>query len=745
MALFTMANNIKTFITKNKRLLFYGSIGLFGLILLMPLLVYIAFASDLNDKDRIMNRSKTGLTLLDRDGNAFFNFYQSKNIEYVPLSQIPKTTQQALIASEDKNFYTNPGFSIRGMLRAFVVNTQSGEIVQGGSTITQGLVKNQLLSSEKSFFRKIQEIILANEINRRFRKDDILEMYLNSAYFGEGAFGIENAAESYFGVRANELSISQSALLIGLLPAPSLLSPISNDPAKAYQRQKIVLNEMVEDGYITRMQADQAVNENINFNPVKDEINLTAPHFALHVKNELIKKYGEENVIRQGMTVRTTIKNDWQVYAENTVRDRVAALAGRNASNGSAVAIDPKTGEILVMVGSANWQNENFGKVNMATTPRQPGSSFKPIIYAAALERLIITPATILRDRPTTFPGNYKPKNYDNRTRGPVTVRRALANSLNIPAVEVMQKVGVGEGLDMAKRLGIESLSNNLSNYGLSLVLGTGEVSLLEMTGAYAIFANKGEYNKLSAIIEITDKYGKRIYKENHENKDAVGEDVSFLISSILSDRSARAETFGSALNISRQAAVKTGTSEDYRDALTIGYTPNLTVGVWIGNNDNKPMDSVAGSLGAAPIWRDLMGYFLSNLAVESFQPPANVVRRKACPYIGTEAKSATASAIMEYFISGTQPSLDCDRVRSSDEITPTNAQISESPTPTEEPSPSPTQPATPTPEKKDKDKEQGQSSRPSTIPTIKNIQISPTVLPTGGQEMLNADFEIDQ
>lgn len=743
MMLFTMAVNIISFVSKHKKRIFYGLVGLLGLIMLTPLLVYIAFASDLSDKDRIMNRSKTGLTLLDREGQAFFSFYQSKDIEYVPLTEIPKSTQQALIASEDKNFYTNPGFSIRGMIRAFIVNTQSGEILQGGSTITQGLVKNQLLSSERSFLRKIQEIILANEINRRFSKDDVLEMYLNSAYFGEGAFGIENAAESYFGIRASDLTLAQSALLIGLLPAPSTLSPISNDPESAFSRQKIVLNEMVEDGYITGIQADQALSEKIIFSPVKEDLNVFAPHFALYVKNELIKKYGEENVIRQGMTVRTTINRDWQVYAESTVQNRVSALAGRNASNGSAVAIDPKTGEILIMVGSANWNNENFGKVNMAISPRQPGSSFKPIIYAAALERLIITPASILRDRPTTFPGNYKPKNYDNRTRGPVTVRRALANSLNIPAVEVMQKTGIGDGLEMARRLGINSLSQNLSDHGLSLVLGTGEVSLVEMTGAYAVFANKGAYNKPTGIIEITDKYGKRIYKENPENRNALGEDVSFLISSILSDRNARAETFGSALNISRQAAVKTGTTEDYRDALTIGYTPNLAVGVWIGNNNNKPMDNIAGSLGAAPIWRDLAGYFLASLPNENFREPSNVIRRRVCPYIGTDTKSATSSAIMEYFISGTQPSFDCDRGKFTDELSPTAAQdISETPSPTSEPTASPTPEVSPTPDVKEKDN--GRNRRPTLIPTLTPIQTSPASIPTHAQELLDAEFELD-
>ncbi len=692
--------------------IFYTSILLIAITLLIPPLTYLYFARDLKDKDSIMNRSKTGLTLLDRENQPFFTFNQPKKFTYVPLVEIPDSIQQAVIATEDKNFYTNPGFSLRGIARAFLANLFAGRIVEGGSTITQELVKNALLSSSRNVLRKYQEIVLAYELNRRYSKKDILEMYLNSAYFGEGAFGVENAAQAYFGVHAKDLTLSQSSLLVGFLPAPSAFSPLSNNPEKALARRKIVLNEMVAEKYITQEHADQAVATEPVFNPVKqEEVNVLAPHFALFVKDFLFKKYGEEKVIRDGFRVTTTLNSKWQEYAERVVKNRVLSLSGNNATNGSSVAIDPKTGQILVMVGSYDWSDEKFGRTNMALAPRQPGSSFKPIIYSNAFERRLITPITILQDKPTTFQGNYKPKNYDRTYRGPVTVRRALANSLNIPAVEVMDQVGVESGLDTARKLGITTLKDP-SNYGLSLVLGSGEVKLIELTNAYAVFADKGKYHESKAVLEIKNKYDQNVDTktvnffslfnpftifnsfDTSNSKDVLSEDVSFLISSILSDNKARSEVFGGALTISRPAAVKTGTTEDYRDALTIGYTPSLVVGVWVGNNDNTPMDNVAGSLGAAPIWKSLMETFLQGTPIETFQKPFNVVDVPIC--LSQGASNASSSAYIEFFISGTQPDQSC--VTPSPSTLPTNSpsptkeEPTETPQPTETPEPTPTQ-----------------------------------------------------
>jgi 1A family penicillin-binding protein len=700
---FRLKSFLKDLVKKHRRLLVWLILILIIVILLIPPLTYIYFAKDLKDKQSIINRGKTGLTLQTRDGETFFTFYQPKEIKYIPISEIPENVKEAAIATEDKNFYTNPGFSIRGIARAFVVNIFAGQIVEGGSTITQELAKNAFLTQRRNFLRKYQEIVLAAELNRRFSKEDILEMYLNSVYFGEGAFGIENASLAYFGKSASDLTLPEASLLIGLLPAPSAYSPLSNDDTKALKRQQIVLSEMVEEGYITEAEKEEVLSNELDYNPIAiDNNNTLAPHFALYVKDQLIKKYGEERVIREGFQVRTTLDGDKQEFAQTAVKNQINSLRFNDASNASAIAIDPKNGEILVMVGSYDWADENFGKANMSISPRQPGSSFKPIIYADALEDKIITPATILDDSPKTFDGNYKPLNYDKRFRGPVTTRRALANSLNIPAVEVMEKVGVSQGLSRAKDLGITTLGQNASNYGLSLVLGSGEVKLLELTNAYAVFANKGVYNAPRSVIEIKNKYGNSIeqtnwftrlfdvFKPASERRKVISEDTSFLISSILSDNRARAETFGASLTISRTAAVKTGTTNDYRDALTVGYTPSLVVGVWVGNNDNTPMDNVAGSMGAAPIWRNLMNNFLLNTPTEAFQKPTFVISQRIC--LGNN------QSYMEYFISGTQPSETCAQPTPAISLTPTpsvSVTPTQTPVPTEE-APTPT-PAPPT------------------------------------------------
>ena len=698
---------LKNFIRRHRRLVFWAAIALLIVVLLVPPFTYLYFAKDLKDKQSIINRGKTGLTLQTRDGETFFTFYQPKEIKYVPLSEIPESMQKAVIATEDKNFYTNPGFSIRGMGRAFVVNLLAGRIVEGGSTITQELAKNAFLSSRRNFLRKYQEIVLAAELNRRFSKEDILEMYLNSVYFGEGAFGAENASLAYFGKSADELTLSESALLVGILPAPSAYSPLSNDDTNALRRQNIVLSEMVEDKYITPTEKETALSAELNYNPVKiDDNNTMAPHFAIYVKNQLIEKYGEERIIRDGFQVKTTLDKDHQEYAETIVKNQVLGLKSNDASNAAAIAIDPKNGEIQVMVGSYDWNDEQYGKTNMAVIPRQPGSSFKPIIYSDALERKLITAASTLDDSPKNFEGYSKEKpllNYDKRFRGPVTVRRALANSLNIPAVEVMEKVGVSRGLDRAEKLGITTLG--AFNGRLSLVLGSGAVKLLELTNAYAVFANKGVHNQPKSVIEIKDKYGSTVDSagrsgffsflnnlnifEPKTSQKVLSEDASFLISSILSDNRARGETFGGSLTINRTAAVKTGTTEDYRDALTVGYTPSLVVGVWVGNNDNSPMDNVAGSLGAAPIWRSLMNNFLLNTPIETFKKPTFVVAQPVCV--------STTQTYTEYFIAGTQPrNNSCNLPSPTLSLTPSPS-VSPTPGPTDQPTPTPT--PTPTPE----------------------------------------------
>lgn len=681
-------------ITKNHVLVALG--GLAVLLVFVALFTYFYFARDLKSKETVMNRNNTGVLLLDHKGEPFFSFYQAQQKTFVPLEQIPQHMQQAVIAMEDKEFYSHPGFSIRGIIRAFLVNFRSGEIRHGGSTITQQLVKNALLNPRRDFLRKYQELILAQEIERRFTKNEILEMYLNSVYFGEGAFGVEEASLTYFNKPAKNLTLAESSLLTALLKAPSSLSPISGDQKRAIERQKLVLEEMVNQGFITSAEKEIIEKQKLAFKEKESFINDFAPHFALMVLEELEERYGgEEKVARSGFKVKTTLNLEWQKHAENAVKNHVNNLARNRASNGGAVAIDPKTGEIRTLVGSKDWFNEDFGKFNIATALRQPGSAFKPIVYAAGFEQRVISPATILKDEPTTFTGpyvqgSYTPRNYDGRFRGPVLTRRALANSLNVPSVEVMSKVGLPEAIQMAQKMGITTLKDP-SNYGLSLVLGGGEVKPIELTNAYAAFANGGEINKITTILEIKDKNGQTIYTATPEKNRAVKPETAFLISSIISDSQARQEVFGNALDISRPAAAKTGTTQDFRDAWTVGYTPSLAVGVWVGNNDNTPMDSVAGSLGAAPIWRSLMERFLQGTPVEMFSPPPSIIPLWICGDNGLrlENKESTSSAKLEYFMPGTEPSGVC--------VVPT-------PTPAPTPSPSPS----PAPENQDNKKEEG-------------------------------------
>ncbi|MCL4366117.1 PBP1A family penicillin-binding protein [Patescibacteria group bacterium] len=652
---------------------------------IIPVITYIYFASDLSTKEGLMSHNDTGIILLDRNNQPFFSFYQAKLKKEIPLSTIPKLTQQAIISTEDKDFYSHPGFSIKAILRSITADIQNKNLALGGSTITQQLVKNSILSPRKDFLRKYQEITLASEIERRYSKDQILEMYLNSVYFGQGAFGIEEAADIYFNKHAQDLTLAESTTLAAILPAPSRLSLFNGNLSEVKERQKIILDKMVNQRYIATEQKNEALKEDVQPVSHSSDINTIAPHFALMVLDQLISQYGEEKIVRSGFKVKTTLDLNLQKYAEKSVAKQVANLKGNNVSNGAAVVLDPKTSEIKALVGSKDWYDNRFGKVNMAISPRPPGSAFKPIVYTKAFEMNLITTTTILRDEPTSFPNfdegtffasyptkaaalaalrndpnaYYKPKDYDGRFRGPVTVRRALANSLNIPAVAVMKKVGVVEALDSAQRFGITTLKDPPS-YGLSLVLGTGDVKLLELTNAYAVFANKGYKNDPASILRITDKEGDTIYQYQPNPKPVVDEKYTFLISSILSDNKTRAETFGTALNISRPAAVKTGTTENYKDSWTIGFTPSLVVGVWVGNNYGEPMDGIAGSLGAAPIWRDLMEKFLTDTPIEQFKPPNGVVKLTTCG-LDLSFKQASYSAITDYFVQGTQPSKMCN------------------------------------------------------------------------------------
>lgn len=621
-------------------------------LILIPLVTYMIYANDIRDRERLMNRNNTGIVLTDIHGQEFYSEGRAGDRKLVPLNDIAEPMKKALIASEDKDFYKHGGFNLFSIMRAAFTN------YGGGSTITQQLAKNTLLSDEHSLMRKYQELAMSVAIEQTYSKDEILTMYLNSVYYGENSFGIQEASRVYFNKLPKDLTLAESAMLIGVLPAPSAYSPISGNPKYARERQTTVLTRMVNNGFITDDQKTAALAEELHYAP-RDETRPTrAPHYVQMVKDELYQRYGQDKAMRSGYQIKTTLDLDMQTKLEASVAANLGYIQSRGGSNAGAIAIDPRSGEIRALVGSADWANDQWGKVNMATTARQPGSSFKPIYYAKALADGAITPATIMHDEVTDFGGGYKPLNANKRTYGDISVRRALSMSLNIPSVEVMQKYGIERSIAGARELGITTLRDN-SNYGLSLALGSAEARLDEMTNAYAAFANQGQQYDTTVIHEIHDKFNKKIYTNNPRAKEAISPAGAYLISNILSDNGARSEIFGSSLTVSgRTVAVKTGTTNDSRDAWTIGYTPSLAVGVWVGNNDNTAMRS-GGSDMAGPIWRRAMQQMTTR--DEAFTVPGNIVQRSVCRD-GALASGNWDGTHMEYFKADALPRDRCDQ-----------------------------------------------------------------------------------
>lgn len=623
-------------------------------LIVIPLLTYIMLARDISDPERLMNRSNTGVQLIANNGEVFFSTDRKSDTKRLSLGEISDWMEKALISSEDKKFYEHAGVSFLGIFRSIVSNVLSRDATgSGGSTLTQQLVKNTLLSSEKSFFRKYQEASMAVAVERTYTKDEILDMYLNSIYYGEGAFGIDEASKVYFGKSAADLTLAESAMLVGVLPAPSAYSPISGDSEKAKKQQSLVLRRMVEDGKITQEQKTVAENEQLVYAPVQEEERTVAPHFVEMVMSQLYEQYGEERVKRSGYKVQTTLNIDWQRKAETIVSNQTAINSSGGGRNASLVALDPKTGAVRALVGSVDYANEDFGKVNMATTARQPGSSFKPIYITEAIHRHMFTAASVIKDEATDFNG-YKPNNYDFKWRGDITLRNALAQSLNIPAVKVMEKLGVRASIEKARQMGLSTISPNV-DYGLSLALGSAEVTPLAMTSAYSSFANQGKQYEVGIIDSIKSKYDDMIYKRPLKSTRTQSSEASFIISDILSDNSARAPSFGSRLNIpGHKVAVKTGSTDNNHDAWTIGYTPSIVVGVWVGNNENVAMTG-GGSGMAGPIWSKAITAFLADSEREEFPQPSSVVKASACNASGS-------GTIQEFFIRGTQPNTTCQK-----------------------------------------------------------------------------------
>ena len=655
---------------------------------------YFRIAAGLPSVDDLRARASQFETtrIYDRNGNLIYEILDPNagRRTYITLDETSPFLVAATIATEDKDFYSNPGFDPFGILRALIQNYTAGETVSGASTITQQLARTLLLTPEeraqRTVQRKTREIVLAAEITRRYSKDEILELYLNEIFYGNLAYGIEAAAETYFGTSADQLTLGQAAFIAGLPQTPAIYDIFTN-PEATLSRQKDVLNLMYqlskEDHCIDVSNSDVpvcvslneavAAAQEIEQYPFKPRpISMPFPHWVYFIRAQLEKQFDAQTIYRSGFRVYTTLDPDLQRFAEQSVKTQVEALADKQATDGALVAIRPNTGEILAMVGSADFYNEAIsGQVNMAVAPRQPGSSIKPLTYAAAFEKGW-TPATLIWDVPSEFPpsGNpndpsppYKPVNYDSKFHGPVLARTALGSSYNVPAVKTLSYVGIYDDpntpqpdgfINFAQRMGITTFTR--SDYGLSLTLGGGDVSLLELTSAYSIFANSGSRVLPSAILRIEDFQGNLIYQYDQPVADQViRPEHAYLITDILSDNEARTPAFGanSVLRLPFTAAVKTGTTNDFRDNWTLGFTPDMAIGVWVGNADYTPMVNISGIAGAAPIWSEVMQWAIERYAGNRPTPfiqPSGIVDKVICNVSGAEVSEYCPGQKREIF-----------------------------------------------------------------------------------------------
>lgn len=612
-------------------------------------------SKEIPDPHRITERTVAESTkIYDRSGEIIlYEIHGEEKRTVIPLSEIPTRVRDAAIAAEDLNFYKHRGLDGKGIFRALLINLSRGSITQGGSTITQQLVKNSLLTGERTFTRKIKEAILAILIERRYSKDEILELYLNQIPYGSNAYGIESASESFFGKHTKDLTLGESALLAALPKAPTYYSPYGSHREELFARRDWIIDRMAEEGLIAKEAGKSAKNDKIIFSPPKNSIR--APHFSLYVREYLTQKYGEEAVERGGLRVITTLDWKLQKKAEEAVKDGARAnndLVG--AANASLTAIDPKTGEILVMVGSRDYWEKPIPEgcnpglnckfdphVNITLRPRQPGSAFKPFVYATAFKKGY-TPETVLFDVPTEFnvncnadgsPGGlvsdpsscYHPENYDGKFRGPVSLRQSIAQSLNVPSVKLLYLAGVFDSIETAKNMGISTLGNP-NHYGLTLVLGGAEVKLLEMVSAFGVFAANGILHPPVFILRVENSKRDVVEEKKDVSLPVIDTNIARVINDVLSDNDARVPIFNprSALYFpDRSVAAKTGTTQDYRDAWVIGYTPSLVAGVWVGNNDNTAMNrSAASVMVAAPIWHKFLESALAEHPAENFDPP---------------------------------------------------------------------------------------------------------------------------
>ncbi len=638
------------------------------LVTFIVISVYLVILKDLPSPTRL-NSSKLeqSTQILDRNDKLLYTIYSDKNRTFVPLSKIPKNLQNATIAIEDKDFYHHGAVDFRGILRS-LFSILIHQQIQGGSTLTQQLVKNTLLTPEQTLKRKVKEIILAFSTEAIYPKQKILEMYLNQIPYGGTAYGSEAASLTYFGKHVADLSLAQAALLAALPEAPTNYSPFGSHPEFAKRRQEEVLDKMYQQSYISNAQKNSAKKEPLVYENLSGKIK--APHFVFYIKDLLIKKYGEKFVEEGGLKVKTSLDLDIQEYAQASVSAEVQSIPKYyHVTNGASLVTNPATGEILAMVGSRNYFDKDIdGNVNVTIALRQPGSSIKPLNYALGIVKGY-TATTSFIDQKICFnvPGqpSYCPVNYDGKFHGVLSMREALGNSINIPAVKMLKLNGVTDFISSASAMGITTLTDP-SRYGLSLTLGGGEVMMVDMATAFGVFANGGYRVDLHPILEITNASGKTVEKYTPPPSPIFGrkvlpEGVAFIISNILADNNARTLEFGqySQLKIDdKPVSVKTGTTNDFKDNWTIGYTPSTLVAVWVGNNDNSPMSGlVSGITGAAPIWHDIMSHLLEDRPASSPIQPSSVVGKYVCNTTGgIPAPDNSCQTKYEYFLKDSLP-----------------------------------------------------------------------------------------
>ncbi|PID51864.1 MAG: penicillin-binding protein [Candidatus Moraniibacteriota bacterium] len=652
--------------------------SVFDLVIMVGLALFVIFLyvyyTSVNPT-AMMHRSISETSIIyDKTGkHELYRMYDEENRKVVSHEEIPDHIRRATIAAEDDNFYNHKGIDIFGILRALQKNVSSGGLAQGGSTITQQLVRNTFLSREKTIKRKFTEIVLAIKIERHYTKDQILDFYLNEVPYGSNAYGVQSASEVFFDKNVSDLSLDEAALLASLPKATTYYSPYGNNVEALVARQRSIIKRLGDLNLYTKAEVQEALNVDTlaHLNDFHEEID--APHFVFYVREQLEKMYGLDVLRRGGLKVYTTLDYDMQKRAEEDVAAYADKLPRFGASNAALVAVEPSTGDILAMVGSVDYfDKENDGEVNVALRLRQPGSSFKPIVYAAGFDKGY-QPETLLYDVPTSFGKDgtgrdYVPQNFDGNHHGLVSVRKAIAGSLNVPAVKMLYLVGIDQAIDFAEILGITSLKNR-NRYGLSLVLGGGEVKLLEEVGAFAVFANDGVRAPVHGVSKVIDASGKEI-NESLKIERVISADVARKMNSVLSDNNARTYVFGSHAPVyvpGKNVAAKTGTTQDYRDALTLGYTPDIAVGVWVGNNDSTLMKP--GSIGsrvAAPLWNTFISREIEFLPNTQFEPYQKI-ESKNFMITGNRPQGVGENGQLNYYHKGTGKKISEEKARKMD------------------------------------------------------------------------------